>query len=92
MANIFDWVEVRAAGRQVAQLGPARGDCFGDTFDLVRGQVVHDDDVVGRQGRGQELLDIGKESSPFMGPSITHGASIRSWRSAATNVVVFQCP
>jgi hypothetical protein len=30
--------------------------------------------------------------SPSMGPSNSHGASIRSWRSAARKVVVFQCP
>jgi hypothetical protein len=30
--------------------------------------------------------------SPFIAPSITKGATMRSWRSPATNVMVFQCP
>jgi hypothetical protein len=33
-----------------------------------------------------------RKLSPLIGPSITHGASIRSWRSAARKVSVLQRP
>jgi hypothetical protein len=51
--------------------------------------VVHDDDVVGAQRRRQDLLDIERNRSALTGPSISHGASTRSWRKAAIKVMVF---
>ncbi len=53
--------QVGAVGRQVAQFGAAFLDCLGDAVDLVSRQVVHDDDVAGRERGGEELLDPGTE-------------------------------
>lgn len=33
-----------------------------------------------------------RKAAPLIGPSNTSGATIRSWRKPARNVVVFQCP
>jgi hypothetical protein len=33
-----------------------------------------------------------RKIAPFIGPSITKGATIPSWRKPATRVIVFQCP
>ena len=44
--DLLDGVEVRAVGRQVAQLSAGRFDGRLDAGDLVRAQVVHDHDVV----------------------------------------------
>jgi hypothetical protein len=42
------------------------------------------------QGRDQNLLDVEKEGSPLIGPSMNHGAVMRSLRKAAMKVMV--CP
>jgi hypothetical protein len=63
-----------------------------DGFALVAAEVVDDaddDDVAWSQRGDKDLLDIGK-ASPLIGPLITHGASIRSERSAARKVRVCQ--
>ena len=57
----FDRVEVRRIGRQEPQLGLGRFDGFAYVFAFVRTQIVHDDDVAGRQRGDQNLFDIGLE-------------------------------
>jgi hypothetical protein len=43
---------------------------------------------VGARYRSTYIMNL----APFIGPSITRGATIPSWRKPATKVVVFQCP
>ena len=57
----LDRVEVRAVRRQVADLGPGRGDQPRHLGRLVARQVVHHHDVPRPQRRGQAPLDIGLE-------------------------------
>ena len=61
---------------------------------FVAPEIVEDDDVSFGQGRSQLLFDIERcvNISPLMGPSMTQGAEMRSQRSAAMNVSVFQWP
>ena len=60
-------------------------------LSLVRAEIV-EDDVVGLEGRDEELFDKARKHSPLMGPSNRQGASIRSLRRAARNVAVFLRP
>ena len=63
------------------------------TLSLVK--IVHHDDIVLPQDRDDELLESrlgAKFLQPSIGESNTQGAAISPTRSAATNVVVFQCP
>lgn len=43
-------------------------------------EVDNDNDVAGVDGRDEHLLDIGEKLSPLIGPSMTQGASMQSWR------------
>ena len=88
--ELFNRIEVWAVGRQVAQLSAGSLDGFADAGDLVAGEIVHHDDIAVAQDRDDELLDIGAKARPV--PSNTQGAAISPTRSAATKVVVFQCP
>jgi len=60
--GLFDWVEIGAVGRQVDELGTLRDDCFENAGSLMAAQIVEEDDVIGPQGRRQQLLDIGAEA------------------------------
>ena len=40
----------------------------------------------------RHCLTYSTKVGPFIGPSRTNGATIRSWRRPATKVMVFQCP
>ena len=51
-----------AVGRQEEQPGPGGADCATDGLAFVASQIVHNDDVAGRQGGDEELLDIGGEA------------------------------
>ena len=74
-------------------LAPAARMSWLDGFAFVAAEIVHDDDIAGLQGREENLFDDrARKLSPSIGPSTSHGASMRSWRSAARNVVVFQRP
>src|SRR5262249_18564720 len=44
------------------------------------------------QGRQQDLLELGDEFSPLLGPSNRQAASMRSLRCAAINVSERSCP
>jgi hypothetical protein len=50
---------------------------------FVAAEVVEDHDITVGKRRHEYLLDIHSESSPLIGPSMTHGASTRSMRRAA---------
>ena len=58
---------------------------------MIRGIIFPTQDVAGAQGWNQHLLDIGAKDFRVEWPSKTQGASMRSWRRAARNVMVFQC-
>src|SRR5436305_2421767 len=53
-------------------------------------KVVHDDDVTAVEPR--HCSTYARKIVPFIGPSITKGATIPSWRSPTTRVMVFQWP
>lgn len=57
----FDRIEVGAVGRQVEEAGSGLFDEAAYAQDLVGGEIVHDDDVAGAQGRDQDLLDVDEE-------------------------------
>lgn len=70
--GVFNRVEVGAVGREIEQR--AAGGFYGlsDAICLVGRQVVHDDHVAGREGRHENLLDIGLESHSVHRPVKDH--------------------
>ena len=60
--DLLDGVQIGAVGRQGEEARALRCDGFADALDLVGGQVVHDDDIAGGQGRREGLLDTGQEA------------------------------
>jgi hypothetical protein len=58
----------------------------------VDSAVIHHDDVVAPERGNQALLNIARNISPVMAPSITIGAVILLWRKAATKVIVSHVP
>src|SRR6185437_3353766 len=77
---------------QEEQLRSGGADELTHDFASVAAEIVHDDDVAGAKRREENLLHVRRKLSPSIGPSINHGASIRSWRKAARKVIVFQRP
>lgn len=61
--DLLDRVEVRAVGRQVEELGALGPDGRADGWPFVAAEIVHDDDIAGRQRRGEELFDPRREAS-----------------------------
>ena len=59
--DLLDRIEVGAVRRQEQQLGACRPDGLAHGLALVAAEVVHDDDIAGRERRHEELLDIGSE-------------------------------
>jgi len=59
--DLFDRIEVWAIGRQEQELGPRCPDSLAHGLAFVAAEIVHDDDVSGRQGGHEELLDIGEK-------------------------------
>ena len=57
----LDRVEVGRIGRQLEQAGAGCLDGVADAGDLVRGEIVHDDDVARPQRRRQAAADVGAE-------------------------------
>jgi hypothetical protein len=90
--QLLDRLQIRAVGRQVEERGAGRGDRLADAGDLVGREVVEHHDVAGRERRRQELLDIGANAVPVIGPSSTSGAITPLCLSPATKVVVRQWP
>src|SRR5271167_2089500 len=70
----LDRIEVRRVLRQIAKLRAASLDRFAHASNLVRRQIVHDNDVFALKRRSQTLLDIGKERRS------SHGAVNDKWR------------
>src|SRR5215218_7959060 len=54
-------VEVGGVGRQQPQLAALLLDQFPDPFALVHGEVVHEDDLPGLEGRSQDLPHVDAE-------------------------------
>jgi hypothetical protein len=55
----FDGRQVRRVGRQIEQPGSASGHSLLDSHRLMGAQIIHHDDIPGRQGGAQHVLDIG---------------------------------
>ena len=60
--ELFDRVQVWGIFWEKEELGPGAPDCGANGFGLVRGEIVHDHDIAGRQGRREHLLDIDLEA------------------------------
>ena len=90
--DLFDGVQVGRVFRQEEQLGAGCTDELADGFAFVAAKIVHDDDVAGLQGGEEDLLDVSCEALAVDRTIEKPRSSIRSWRSAATKVVVFQRP
>lgn len=59
---LFDRIEVRRIGRQIAQARARGFNCLPDAGDLMAGEIVHDDDVARCKRRREDLLDISKKA------------------------------
>ena len=58
----FDRIEIRAVRREVSQCCAGGGDQPFDALDMMRGEVVSDDDVAWRERRDEDLLDVGEKT------------------------------
>ncbi len=58
----FDRIEVRRIGRKVKELSAEALDRLSDPGHLVRGKIVHDDEVSLCQFRHKNLFDVSEES------------------------------
>lgn len=56
--DLLDGIEIWAVWRQEQQPGPHAADSVADGGSFVAAQIVHDDDIAGRERRHEELLDI----------------------------------
>src|SRR3569833_1545530 len=56
--SLLDRVQVGAVRRQVIEPRLSGGNRLGDTGHFVAAQIVEQDNVAGRQSRGQQLLDV----------------------------------
>jgi hypothetical protein len=59
--DLFDRVQIGAVGRQKDQ--PCAGGAYGiaDCAVFVRAKIIHDHNIAGLEGGGEDLLNIGKE-------------------------------
>jgi hypothetical protein len=57
----FDGIEIGTVGWDEQQACPRGLDRLAHATDLMRTQIVHNDDIAGFQGWDQDLLDIGAE-------------------------------
>src|SRR5215216_2933216 len=62
--GVFDGIEVRGVGREVAELGPARLDGGAGARGVVGAQVVGDDHLPRPEGRGEDVADVTFEARP----------------------------
>jgi len=90
--ELLDRVQIRRVFRQVEESGADGTDRATHSIGLVRAEIVHDDDVAVPQGRDRTFSMQRRKVSPLIGPSMSHGALMRSWRKAATKVMVCQRP
>ena len=89
--DLLDRIKVGAVGRQEQEMRSSGADGAAGRLALVTAEVVEDDDLAFCQGGRLHFPDIGREELT-VGPSMTQGALIRSWRSAAMMVIVFHWP
>ena len=59
--RLLDGIEIGRVLGEVAECRSDGFDGFGDTVDLVSGDIVHDDDVAGLKGGRETLFDVGEE-------------------------------
>jgi len=59
--DLFDGIEVRTVGGQQALRRPAGFDGFSNAGEFMATEIIHHHDFARRQGRHQNLLDIGEE-------------------------------
>ena len=71
--GLFDGIEVRAVGRQVADFSTDGFDGPSDFRAVVGRQVVHDDDIAGMECRHQLLLHVSHEQVTIHGAINDHG-------------------
>ena len=62
--DLLDWVQIGTVGWQEQQARADAADCCADGRSLVTGEIVHNDDIAGRERGHEELLDILKEARP----------------------------
>lgn len=90
--DLFDWVEIRTVGRQEEELCSGPADGLSNRLSLVRAEIVHDDDVAGRERGNENLLDIGCEASSVDG-AVEHAGRIDAVAAQRRDrVSVFQWP
>ena len=70
--GVLDRIQIRTVFREIPKTRAGTRDGPADHGTLVTRQVVHDDDVAGRQRRDQDLLDVGEEAGPI-DRAIKHG-------------------
>src|SRR3546814_17865622 len=87
---LLERIEIGAVRGQEQEPVAGSADRLADSgpFEII--QIVHDDNVAGRERRHLELLDIVGKALPLTGWLSMHEASIRSQRSAARKVIVRQ--
>ena len=78
----LDRIEVGRIGRQEEKPRSRLLDGLAHTANPLGWQVIHDHDVAGAQFRREDLLGIGQQALPFIGPS--SNIPERRDRSAAT--------
>ncbi|CAM4125934.1 hypothetical protein VRRI112168_15200 [Vreelandella rituensis] len=65
--DLLDRVEIGTVRWQIASLGTPRFDRFSHAGDLMRAQVIHDDDVADAQRRGERLFHPGAKGGSIDG-------------------------
>ena len=90
--DLFDGVQIGRVFGQEEQLDAGRADQGSHGFPLVAAQIVHDDDVAFPQRGHENFFDGGSKAFAVDRSLYQPRATIRSWRKAARNVVVFQRP
>jgi hypothetical protein len=90
--GLLDRVEVGGVFGEEQQLGAGPTKRLTDAAATVALQIVHDHHVAQSQGRQQHLFDIDEEMIAVDRAIEQPRASMRSFRSAATKVMVFQWP
>src|ERR1700730_10448854 len=88
----LDRVQVGRIARQETQFGALGLDRFPDFRALVRGEIVDQDDVSRRERWSKHFFDISEETFAIDRAIEDEGGGDAIMRSAATKVVVFQCP
>jgi hypothetical protein len=59
--GFLDRVEIGAIGRQIDERGTTSFDCPAHAGNFVTAEIVHDDDIAGRERGREDLFDIGEE-------------------------------